>query len=442
MGSVYVYIISMIVFVYCMFFVYMRLSYPFWSKQPVFHFHLLHYFFKTDTYIYTNTSQMTAYRYIDIPNVKLMRCNTIEDYQTNKYLIDSYFSLVRKHYLNTNNSIFNPSDTYMLHTLFNETCTTNYIALYCKKKTFNAFEKNALYVTSVFSGLTSKKIVLYRHSCPAHLRTVDIHYVDFLCTHKEHRKQNITPTLIYTYAYQVMKQKELENQGQGQGHSQGENNSRNHSRNVAFMFKREGEKQSFVPYTVYSNFVFDLQYFSNKSIEAYTNQASSISISPTLRVEYINGDSFEILLRALEKIKQTIHSFLHVDYGVIKTYIEQKIMHVFVVHTNGEPSAIYAFKNNCFYYQTHPVYECISSIYFSSSLFDDTTFHYFFYKSITMLMKVAKVRYINIENICCNASLIHKMRQHYQEIYSYVNTFYLYNYILTTTRSKDIFMLL
>jgi hypothetical protein len=430
------YIITCIICVYVLFLMYMKIKYPFWSKQPVFHFHKLHYFLKNDNYIFNNPSQMNAYKYLDYPNIKIIPFKHDDCYKTNKYLIESYFSLIRKHYLREKHSIFNPTNEYLKNCLINNENGSSFIALYLKSRpVYHNVENTNNTPTSltlkndVISGLTSKIIVLHRRSLPKHLQNRYIHYVDFLCTHTDNRKKQLTPKVIYTYAHHVMKQQ-----------STRQNSS---SDSIIFMFKREAENQSFVPYTVYSNFVFELKYFISKYKSLSSNQnAYFITLQNELKLDYINTSSTELLFRTLEEVKTSIPHFLHIPFSNVKTYIEAGVLHMFVVHKNGVPCALYVFKNNCFYYQDLPVYECVSSIYFPSSLYNIELFVNFFNKSVETLIHKQKIGYLTIENLSMNNILIKNMRNMRHELYKYTNNFYLYNYILNSTQSKEIFMII
>lgn len=397
----------------------MKIKFPFWSRQPVYHFHKLHYFFNNDKYIFKKHDEMDSLKFYDPMNIKIIPYKNISHYENNKFLIDSYFQLVRNHYLREKKSIFIPSNQYLINSLINNENGTSYFALYTKSKTL-IHNKDVLSMQNVISGLTSKEIILYRKDS---MKKLYIHYVDFLCTHKEFRKQNITPKVIYTYAKEVMK------------------NTKNSNSNSIFMFKREANSQSFVPYTVYSNFVFDLKYYVSKYKKIKTSNDKIIPMND-FKVEYINESNSEILIRSLETIKNNISHFLHIPYSTINTYIKHGILHFFVVHKNGIPCAIYVFKNNCFFFNEKKVFECMSSIYFPSTNFGEDCFKYFFNESIEMLINTQNIGYITLENLSMNDVLIKNFRKIQPEMHKYTNNFYLYNYILNSTLSKNIFMIL
>lgn len=444
------YIVLSIISIYVVFITYMKIKFPFWSKQPVFHFHKLHYFFKNDTYIFTDVSQMSAYKYLDLANIKIIPFKTEDCYKNNKFLIDSYFSLIRSNYLKDKKCVFNPTNDYLKQSLICNGSSSSYISLYTKSIPLynivqnNHNRQNSQNITlkqNVISGLTSKVIELNRNNNT----TLYIHYVDFLCTHVDYRKQQFTPKVIYTYAYEIMRNQNNNIQGNKSRNIIKDNDTitikNTQDNSIVFMFKREAENQSFVPYTVYSNFVFDLTFFNSKYSKMKANK-KYVMPSCEIKLDYINSSTTEILIRAFETIKENTPHFLHILLSNVKNYIQSGIFHIFIAHQNSIPCAIYVFKNNCFSCNNQPVFECSSSIYFSSSLFDEVTFVNLFYESIQTLIDKQSIGYLNIENLSMNNILIKNMRSVGGEMYKYKNNFYLYNYILNSTQSNDIFMMI
>lgn len=463
----YLYLIVLVICLYITFFTYMKLKFPFWSKQPVYHFHNIHYFFKNDTYILNDVSQMNAYKYIDLSNITILPFKTEDCYNNNKFLIESYFSLIRNHYLQDKTCVFKPSNNYIKSSLLNHDNGFSYIALYTKSQplydtlkhngkeyntdgsnTYNTLTKVS-FKKQIISGLTSKIIILHRNNKPTHLQNLYIHYVDFLCTHSNFRKQQITPKVIYTYAQQIMNKQNNKCKNIQQNNNVYTISKTNETpiinsadRTIIFMFKREAEKQSFVPYTVYSNFVFELKYFISKRHSTDDDTNITNLKYHEYNFDYINESNYEILFRTFDYIKTHISHFLHIPFSVIKSYITYNILHIFVVHKQNQPHAVYVFKNNCFFVSGKSVYECISSIYFNDSLFQQELFTYFFKESIEYLIKNKDIGYVNIENLSRNKIIIQHMRSIRHELYKYTNNFYLYNYILNSTQSKDIFMII
>lgn len=418
---VYFYVVLVIIVSLILFNAYLKIKYPFWSKQPVFHFHYLHYYFKNDNYILNDSSQMNINKFINLNNIKIINYDEEKQERKHNFLIEIYFSLIQRDYFKTDFSIFKPSYKY-LYDILNTQCS--YIALYTTYKPKYNNQKQLFNCSDVVSGLTSKLIYFHRYNKNKQNKTLHINYVDFLCTDKEYRKKNLTPKVIYTYARDIMLKNEKQNNSKG---------------NI-FVFKREGEKQSFVPFTVYSNFVFDLKYFNYRENDIHQNKQQNI------KLEKICGSNFELMFRTFELMKEQQINILHVPIETIKHYIETDIIHIYISHHNSEPLSIYIYKNNCFYYGGKLVFELMSSYIFNqssnSALYNMNFFTEFFKKSLFDLVDKSDIGFINIENLSMNNEIIKHMREKYTEVYKYTNNFYLYNYILNPIKSTKILMII
>jgi len=405
----YIYFFLIIIVLYIIYSSYLKFRFPFWSRQPVFHYHYLTYYFNTERHIYKNAKDMNLFKYLNTEKTKIFELNDVSSFASNKNLIEIYFSLIQKYYLNNKISKFIPSFEY-LYNIINS--NISYVALYTDIQALR-FKNKIIKRENVISGLTSKQLILHRPSqeISSNLRNLKIHYVDFLCTHIKNRKQNITPKLIYTYAKHVM------------------NIDDSNNKQSIFIFKREGETQSFVPFTVYNNFVFDLKYF-------IVNMKQNI-VPKTIRIEHIKIDTFIIFARIFETIKERIN-ILHVELETIKHYIDKQIIDVYVAFENNNPIAIYIYKNNCFYYNSKPIFELISSYNIENTNFFDSIFE----ETVHLLIKSKQIGYLTIENLSNNNVLIKHMRDKNNECYRYMNSFYLYNYVLNTTSSNSLLTIL
>tara|TARA_Y100000780_G_C13692883_1_gene420262 strand:+ start:2975 stop:4045 length:1071 start_codon:yes stop_codon:yes gene_type:complete len=355
---------------------------------------------------------MTLNKYLNYDKIKIIDYNDSNSVESNKHLLENYFSLIQKHYLNNKTSKFIPTFEYLKHIIKSN---ISYIALYTDLQPLYLKNK-VIKRENIISGLSSKQIVLSRinDDLPEKMRNLKIHYVDFLCTHTDNRKQNITPKLIYTYAKTIM---------------EFDIKSRDKTNSI-FMFKREGEKQSFVPYTVYSNFVFDLKYFH----KMYNTNI----LSKTINIKKVNSSNFLTFARIFQIIKKQMN-VLSVDIETIKNYIDNDIIDIYIAFEKNKPLSIYVYKNNCFQYDMKPIYELISS--YNIKNIDINVYNDIFIQTIFLLIKDRNIGYITIENLSSNNILINHLRERNREIYKYTNSFYLYNYILNTTKSNSIFMI-
>jgi hypothetical protein len=116
-------------------------------------------------------------------------------------------------------------------------------------------------------------------------------YVDFLCTHSDHRKQSITPKLIYSH-YKMLKDAETST------------TAKTTAIPSVFLFKREGELAPFVPLVVYNSYCYDTLYWpaagARKDVEA----------------NIIDATNFPLFVRALDHIRDDSANLdIHIQAG-------------------------------------------------------------------------------------------------------------------------------
>lgn len=134
-------------------------------------------------------------------------------------------------------------------------------------------------------------------------------YVDFLCTHASHRKQQITPKLIYTH-YKTLKDWGADEARQASQTSQAK-------LPAVFLFKREGDLAPFVPLVVYNSFCYDTLYWpaagAREGVEA----------------NIIDPSNFPLLVKALDHIRgdfANLDMYIQCDIGNLREQIRSGIL--------------------------------------------------------------------------------------------------------------------
>ena len=187
---------------------YFKLKYPFWSRQPVFHYHKLNY-------------------WIFPPGIieeKLPIKNRFYDYDIEYYNTDiistekkeQFYQFIKDHFLPHHHEHYNPPTKESIFDHF----------LHHNDKSFLSLK---IYKNKVLSCMTSKPL-----NCYIDKNKMTINYVDYLCVHKKHRKKLYAAKQIYTHYC----------------------HTRNHSNNIVSFFKRENKNTMIVPFTVCHNYLF------------------------------------------------------------------------------------------------------------------------------------------------------------------------------------------
>ena len=276
---------------------------PFWSKQPVFHYHHIHnwLWFRKNRVINTSFSDWYLQNRSYIKNLnlsddlnlldnlnlsdvnKLIDNNDIDLVGNDEGIIFHYFSdfnqkqtgnylekchkIVASNYLIQKGCYYVPS-LYNMKQVFSQHKNICSISLYIKNKepisTITTRPNYMIDKTLVKNGILNKKLV---------------YNVDWLTTKKEYQKKGITPINIGTLVYNISnlhKNKHLLNivknnvsMEENNGINSKINNSimdnSNMNDDIIFVFKREGQQTCFIPFTSYNTYIYDITWWNNKN---------------------------------------------------------------------------------------------------------------------------------------------------------------------------------
>ncbi len=297
----YYFVICMII-IYVVYILYFKIKFPFWSKQPVFHFHNLKQWVMPSGVLYKDGKFPINKYYVPFEV-------NVEKYDTcNENIKQLFFKLIQMHYMTSNDSTYKPSDE-KINAYFvghSNPCFISYInkqrLLYNVKNTYKAFDNETSNETSnetnnntyieddVVCALSSRPVHIYFNSTNSkdkgkdkdtyfntnedannnnnkHSNYMLMNYVDFLCTHKDERKKNYAPKTIYTYAIESQKTQPNTN---------------------VFLFKREGSLNAIVPTTTFTTYMYDLKYWK-----------IPLLIKPYELIE-INDSNFNIIRKSMD----------------------------------------------------------------------------------------------------------------------------------------------
>lgn len=393
------YIISYIFLLYIIYISYFRYTHRFWSKQPVFHYHNLYYWFSPNKII---QNKFTATNYYDPINIECIPYLNITPYKKQQI-----YELIQHNYLKDSINDYNP-DMNDIYSYLECHIEPSYIAYFKKNQyLFNISKKKFIPKENIQTCLTGRPLYVSLQKKKFHT-----YYVDFLCTDKKERKKGITPKLIYTFAYEMKKKNYTD----------------------TFLFKREGENTAIVPFTTYSCYVFDTLYWmkekNTKDIKQYSH------IQTTL----INNKNIHIIERNLyqdieNKFNYTIlPSIIH-----IKHLIEQNQLYIFTIHKGDTIIGYYIFRDTHTSFKNDIVFELIGSL--CNDKEKQAIFISNLYNIISILQEKRRVRYMIIENTNDNHIVLKLLKKRKQEINKYMNSYYFYNYACHPVKQNECFIL-
>ena len=198
-------------------------STQFWAIQPVFHLYNVSYLFSKPHII--RPTQSATNRYTDLINV-----NTTTLEKSNPVQLQRIGHFIQTHYMHRiNGNRFFPLLKEHIIPYFSE--NSSMVSTYSKGK-------GELTGSGELTGLITSRPLIVLFPKKGGTMTMNVMYVDYLCTHGSHRKRGIAAKLIQTHEYRQC---------------------RNLPSIQVSLFKREDELTGIVPICAYSTYGFYIQ---------------------------------------------------------------------------------------------------------------------------------------------------------------------------------------
>ena len=238
-------------------------------------------------------------------------------------------------------------------------------------------------------------------------KKLDLHYVDFLCVDKKHRKKGIAPEVIYSHYL----------------------NHRNKHKSVVFLFKREGARTLIVPLTTYYNYMFDITYWDKK---VRFDEPTINSILITKNNMYLLNDVWDRLVKSKRFDCMILPNLNH-----IMKLINDVQIYVSVTMLEKQPYDLFFFRNSYTSYNGSNAIECMCSY----NETDNTVFTISFLSALSQIRELEKIGKVFIENIGDNKILLKNILGRYHPEEKIQTSYYFYNFGYRPFMSDKVFML-
>lgn len=359
-----------------------KLKYPFWSKQPVFHFHNLKYWLIPPGIIQHKKPDKNKFYDSKI---------VFNDYESIKTKQKNHFAFfIKKYYAPNKKEKYNPSKMDVLNYLKNHNSKSYLSLMYDKNNT-----------KKLIATMSSRPLICYINN-----NKLPVQYVDFLCVHPNYRKKGYAPKIIYTHYC----------------------NSRYRNTENVFIFKREGDITSIVPITIYNNYLFDI-----------TRWDKLVTFDePTINTILIYENTFNKFVYVYERFMQSKFKCIIVpNLNHIRLLVIKKQIFITVTIINNEPYDFFIFRN------THTTYNGENSIESIASFkeTDESVFVLGFMCSIALIYKEIQFSRLFIENISNNNIILKKIIERYRHIEKLKASYYFYNFGYRPFLSNEVFIL-
>lgn len=381
------YIILLLTLTYVIFYIFFRVSIPFWSRQPVFHLHNLFYWIYPPGVIEQEVK--IDYKYYD---------STIEFLELDKLpkkTFDSFHQFLSDEYLPDYSEKYNPTKQSLI-------------------SQFSGNEKSRISLKYSFdienNKFINKKIIASMITLPlqCHLydKRFEVLYTDFLCVAKNFRQKNVAANMIYTHNY----------------------NCRNKKPEIVAMFKREGKTTLITPITIYNTYFFDLTYWPKK--EKF--------IANNIQLILINSDNLSILFNYLNIIKKEFDCYFQSCIENVFGMIKNNLIYITLILKDSNPQGVMMFRNSFTSYDNKNSIECFGSYF---DMVSNKAIQYLFYNSLLMIKNKLDYNYIWVENISHNNKILNIILKNHTPKADTTMSYYFYNYACRPILSKNVLLL-
>ena len=197
------YIVVSITIIYVIFYGYIKIKYPFWNNQPVYHtYDVWRGFWSEPFYIYKYRPIKTKfYNSTNVTTIPYLDANTEQKGQVLQLLLSNYIS---------NDRILLTMQEKNLDTSYAGHTDTPFFSVYIDKN-FKVEEnldlsKNIIVNSKVIGSLLSNPVNIYYQGSPQDkvYTELQLYYMDYLCVHREldhNKKSKVIRELFQTHEY-------------------------------------------------------------------------------------------------------------------------------------------------------------------------------------------------------------------------------------------------
>jgi hypothetical protein len=388
-----------------LFFTYIKIRFPFWAIQPVFHIYDIGYLIFPPGIIRQELPEKN--KFINFKNIETFSYSDLLSYKKTKFI-----HFIRNHYLNNKekgqDNIFSPKKENIIPYFqsHNDKCFFSFyhipeLVTDVKTQSIEEYEK-------MIGVMTSRPIhiSIYKDTI---LNQMDAYYIDYLCVHAKHRKQNIAPQLIQTHEYH-------------QRHC--------NKKIVVSLFKREGVLTGIVPLCVYKTYGF--------SVKNWTKPPDLLAFYTLLE---INVQNFSFLYDFMKQQK-VFDIMIFTEVSNLMELLKSKNLFIYTVLTSdNEIVAAYFYRKSCVFIEKDlEILTCIGSIH--GEKVNKDIFIHGFKTSFWKIAENHRFGYASIENISHNYIIIHNLLKKTKPEVISPTAYFFYNFAYSTFSSNKSFILL
>lgn len=411
------YILFIITLVIIIFYAYIKLKYPFWNNQPVYH---TYDYFRSlySVPYYVNQFKPYKTKFYDYDHVDTQQYINIDD-NKKKQLLD----MIQCYYINTDR-IMHTIDKKSLNAYFIGQTESSFISTYCQKLYDQvidpSFGSQIITRHNPIGCITSRKLNFWhinKKNNGQNYTELPVYYIDFLCVGRIKESVDIYRKLLQSHEYN----QRIENPSI-----------------LCSLIKKEIELfQGIIPLVNYNTYTYKLRDHKISTLPKhyYIVQINIKNLDLYIDFFYNNNDYCS---------KTRLYDIMiFPDIGNIEEMIKNNILYIYCLKSKENIYGFYFFKDSRLYYED---VECNTLLFLSSVMncLSPDIFYTGYLNSIKEILKLDNsFNMLLFEDIGHNNIIMEYWNKKYTPIFTNKTAYYLYNYIYPGSphRSPRVFIL-
>lgn len=371
------YLVGVIILLYIIRIIYIKIKYPFWSIQPVYHRYDISYKWRTP-FVIDNLPLMNKY-------CNFMACKTAGFAELSSEDTQIIVNFLATHYLRTSNVNYIPTIESVNSQFSNHSFSPCITTLTQPKLLINYENQSYIDSKEILGVITSRPVYITINTS-----SFVANYIDYMCIHSDYRKSGFAEELIQTHNF---------------------NQYQNNTNILVSLFKHEDMTSCVKPVVEYSTYAY---------LKIKVNR-----LHPSVNIFLVTPQSFGVILHFIKKNKSNFDFTITPNTANVIELIKNKIIWIYALKIGTEIIACYFFRNTYTLYTGKSSFELFASINKCSKNVP-SLFFFGFTAAYRLLAKSLKTKIILIENTSHNNEIITAIKS---PIYftSYTALFF-YNY--------------
>lgn len=406
-----IYLLILVILVLISIFVYIKLSFPFWNIQPVYHsYDFWRALYSRPFLIHHRFLIKATNKYHDLKQVKIVPFVDASDLQK-----QSVVNLLQCFLLPSENAVFvfnlENLETYLGGHMF-----SSYLSLYersgiehnrsgIERSGIERFEKTSDPIACISSRSGELSIRGYKAS---------IYYIDFLCVKREEDFKKISRTLLQTHIYKQQFLDEME--------------SKTHVGSqmvLVSLFRREKELLTgIVPLTRFQTVYYEIPQINKK-----------MPLSDHVILITIDHSNMDIFIDFLESSQTKFECFLRTDIANLIGMIKSGILYVYCLKRMDDILSVYIFRDTRMSYDgLGSILQLVCTIHNSSSL--PLFINGFINSVFEIIRKIPVYKVLMVDEIGDNCLITNHIGG--RIIQRHLTAYYLYNMVVPYSPLRSI----